>query len=524
MKMKSGLSLSALAALVFTLVACGAAQLDKPSDNSSTQSSDGSDGTKKPAAKPAEDGIAFDEAMTPPKEYYDALFTEAVRNADKGFALVDAAQVLWLNFDGANVPKGYGKNQSFIPCKAVATIPPSGLSPADRDQIVALVQKSYEDAGARIIVTPAKPTSGDFTTMQVGGAYKDLGCIGGASILGVAPLDQGNANRNDIGFAFIPSYASARLIAETIAHEAGHSFGLDHVTTSTDIMYASAGANMIGFGIAKTRTGKVQDEPAILKQVLGVSTGGTVVVPPSSPTTPAIPTPAAPTTPVGPIASIPGLPNLPIDLANLPGLGQLGNIGQLIPGLGAGNALDISKLLPQLQALLPAAGGLGGFPGLDQVLTIIGLASQAGGGQAGIPGANLPIDPALASLILGSTTGAPLNISSLLALIPGGVAGQPANAGGFGGIIGGILGGLGGLGGSTPTPAIPALSTLPDLTQLLGLSNGAVPDLSTLISSFTGSAKVVNGNFGGANKDALLSLLKVAYAQQFQQLAALPAP
>jgi hypothetical protein len=61
---------------------------------------------------------------------------------------------------------------------------------------------------------------------------------------------------------------------------------------------------------------------------------------------------------------------------------------------------------------------------------------------------------------------------------------------------------------------VPVVNQLPDLSVLLGLANGAGgANLADLVGNFTGSAQVVNANFQGAEADALLSLLKVAYAQ-----------
>lgn len=503
--------------LLSGLTGCGSADISGPKNSSGGKSAD-AEGETEPTA--GEEEAAFDELVTPPQEYYDALFARALLLADSPAASNKGPEVLWINFDGATVAKGFGLGQSFIPCKATSVIPAPNLSPADKDQVVALVQQFYSDVGANLFVTQSKPTSGEFTTIHVGGAYSNLGCAGGSGVLGIAPLDGGNANRSDVGFAFTPSYADAQLIAETVAHEAGHSYGLDHVVTKTLLMYFSAGSDITGFGVSKiSGSGRTQDEPAILKEVLGIADGSVVVAPPSSPATPA--SPAQPT--------IPGLTNLPVDLANLPGLDQISNLGQLIPGLATGNVLDITSLLPQLQALIPTATS-GSLPGLDQILTIVGMASQAGANQQGTTVAGLPIDPALAAIILGAATGVPLDVTQLAALagftdptqaisvlqaLLGGAAGS---TGGIGGIIGGIIGSTTGTtAGSTPAATIPNLATLPDLSQVLGLS-GVVTDLPTLLAAFTGSTQIVNANFSGANRAALISMLKVAYAQQFKSL------
>src|SRR5688572_8510900 len=60
--------------------------------------------------------IEIDHVVIPPQEYYDALFAETVGNADKKeFGLAGAEQVLFVNFDGATVIKGFSRTQSFIP-------------------------------------------------------------------------------------------------------------------------------------------------------------------------------------------------------------------------------------------------------------------------------------------------------------------------------------------------------------------------------------------------------------------------
>jgi hypothetical protein len=495
--------LSLVAISLTALSACGVEDINA-SGGKKSHSDDA-----EPAAPVEGDEQAFDHIVTPPAAYYDALLAEAMESADKGLQLADTRATLWVNFDGANVEKGNGRGKSFIPCKANVTIPPADVSAAEREQILAMVQKHYDDTGAGLTVTPVKPVSGDFTTLHVGGSYSDLGCIGGRGILGVAPFDVGDRNKNDIGFAFTKGVGSARVIADTISHEAGHSYGLDHVVTRTDLMYASSGANITGFGVSKVSgSARTQDAPAILVQVLGnVPADGSAPTPVPAP----VPAPA-------PASPIPGLPNIPGGLAGLPGLGQIGSIGSLLPGLAGVNIADISTLLPVVTNLLPGlAAGAIGIPGLDQILTVVGLASAAGAGQNGapIPGLGaLPIDPALAAGILDPANLASLgNLGNLAGLASlGGFANLPSAVTDLGSLFGGFLG-QPAAGGSNLAP-VPVVNQLPDLSVLLGLANGAGgANLADLVGNFTGSAQVVNANFQGAEADALLSLLKVAYAQ-----------
>jgi hypothetical protein len=546
------------AALVHLTSACGTGDdVGGGGSSGAGESGEGEAVAKSASESDAADG-KIDDTVTPPQAYYDALMAKALTKLDQqSFALLDAPHVLWANFDGATVAKGFGDGESFIVCRGTAQIPASGFSPADRDAVIAMVQEFYDKANAKLTVTADKPAAGtSFTTMHVGGSYRDLGCVGGSGVLGIAPFDVGNANDEDVGFAFLPSGISLRTVAETIAHEAGHSYGLDHVQNTSDVMHASSTSNIQGFLVSRVQgSAKTQDGPAVLQAVLGAGVG--TPAGPSTPTTPTTPSapaiPGIPTTPGAGLPAIPGLPNLPIDLANLPGLGQIGGIGQLLPdllagagGAGGAGALDITSLLPDLQALIPLLGsaGAGGvipgigtipgigniagggtFPGLDQILTIVGVAAQAGGGAG-----TVPFSPAAAAGILGSLTGGgaggvPLDLNALIDMAGFGSAGgavsslQPLLAGLLGGVAGGALPIPLPLNGTT-TPAIAAPSSVPDLSALLGLA-GSCTDPASLLQNLAGSAAVVNGNFSGPTQDALLSLLTVAYGQSYAGMTGL---
>lgn len=447
----------------------------------------------------------FDEQMTPPQEYYDALFVRALDQTDsQKFNLAQAEQILFINFEGATISKGFGANQSFIPCKQSSTIPAAQLSPADKQAIVDNVQAFYNAAGALLKVTTDRPASGEFTTILAGGSYADLGCVG-AGILGVAPFDEGNANRSDIGFAFTKNTGNNRIIAETIAHEAGHSFGLEHVESRKDLMYFSSTNEITGFSVSKVSgRAKSQDAPALLIAALGsgTSAAGTVTAGNSTPTIPGNPPANTP--------AIPGIANLPAGLANLPGLTQIGNIGQLIPGISQLGNFDITALLAQATAIIPAGASGTTLPQFDKILAAIGLSAQAGANQnpANIPSNPLGTLTALAGPLLGNTAFGGLGNLSTLAGLGGG-----ASAGGIQDIINQLSG------GTTATPGqIPQLPAgLPDFSQLLGVVGPSTLN-ADLIKNLLGSAQVVNGNFAGNSQAALLSMLKVGYSQAFAKL------
>ena len=71
-----------------------------------------------------------DDAVSPPPEYFEALHLEKTTQG-QGFSR--QTQVLWLNFNGAWVERGYNRGQSFILCKGAAWVPAAGTAaPAAR--------------------------------------------------------------------------------------------------------------------------------------------------------------------------------------------------------------------------------------------------------------------------------------------------------------------------------------------------------------------------------------------------------
>lgn len=497
----SQLKITFLALFIPSFFGCGGEKAAEPNFNSS----DRSDANVEEAdhEEHAHDGDR-DQVMVPPKGYYDSLFAETI-NELPTYKLADEDQVLFVNFDGEDLTRGFSRGQSFILCKANATVPPSGLSAADREDILTLVVAHYTDANAKLSVTDSRPTTGDFTTIHVGGAYSDLGCRG-QGVLGVAPFDRGNTNRNDIGFAFTQGINSNRIIAETISHEAGHSFGLDHITNQKGLMYASVSPQIEGF-----RSGQIsgsigtQDSPVELRAVLGSGPSTGVSAPGATPAPK--PTPVASTPKPAPV---PGLPNLPTNLAGLPGLGQIVGVGNVLPGLNASQIPDISQILPTIQGIVPVSGA--NLTGIDQILAVVGVAGipAAGGAAQG------PFDISQATNLLGGLAGAnsPIDLNQLLNLAGGGNGGNPLDL--LTGLLGG--GGLGNLGGVAGNNQIPSLNQLPDLSQLLGLAGGAggIPDITTLISSLRSTGAVVNSNYSNPQtQNALRSLLTVGYSQAY---------
>lgn len=477
------------------------------------------------------------DVITPPRAYYEALLGFTLQQIDDdSFNLAATGQdpVLFLNFDGATVGRGYAWSQSFLVCSQTAVIPAQTFTQEERAMIVATVQSAYTDAGRSLDVVTDRPTRGAYTTIHVANAKTDLGCVGGKTF-GLAPFDKQNANPNDVAFVFSQGVAADDLAAAVI-----HSYGL-----TLGLRNMEAGPRVVAH-----------------LDLSDAQSGAT---------------------------SIAGIPVLPGALSGLPGLAQIGAIAMLLQNIDPNQVVDVTKLLPLLLQVLPGLAQQSNLPGLDKVITILGLATKAAQqqqqqGQMQVPapapaptsasaptsapapapqqsqgqpcskahaskcsqsptpapaGQGVSIDPLLAAAILNAqSTQILLNIATLVAL--GGYADvgtallalqsaiNLATA-----ILPSVLGKLplpapaSSTPASAPAPApAPAPSTpvagqaqLPDLSQLLGLGK-SIGDYASLITNLIATAQLINSNFSGADRDALISMLKVAYGQFFQQLSA----
>lgn len=432
-----------------------------------------------------------DKIVTPPRSYYDMLLADRMQLANAGQLKKSQDPVLWINFAGATLSKGYGRGQSFIPCSSSVTVPPA-LIPADSQmEIAEMVAGFYSNAGAILNITTEQPTSGDYTTIHVGGDYSNLGCGPSPFSAGVAPYDVGNANPNDVGFVFTRSSNLAAL-ARTIAHEAGHTYGLSHSANRADIMSAWDSPAATGF----TSTG-TQDAPAILQKVLG---SGVATVS-GSPVTPTMPTPPIAPLPLPSPLPIPSMPNLPTNFANLPGLANFANLSSILSSLPFSMNGVLGCVLPNVMpnangiALSPFSGSIQNAQGALGLLTILMNASMTqNGGQFDMT--------QLMGLISGFS---PPNITQIISLA-------------------GI--------GPNPTQCISQLIpvNIPGITASLpgqpqnGINVAAIFGMNSitnpgqLIAMIPQYAQVIGATNQGASAQVLMSLVLMATSQQYASI------
>ncbi len=152
----------------------------------------------------------------------------------------DFRHKVFLNFDGAKLTQGQSnsqKNTTGLIKVATMDFPAmvwgayGGREKGIKDTLEELVLL-YNIFSVEFVTE--RPTEGDYTMVMIGGNGQG---IAGGSAVGLAPLDCNNDNKNDIASVFGAKISpSPKKLAFVIAHELGHTFGLEHVKDPKGIM------------------------------------------------------------------------------------------------------------------------------------------------------------------------------------------------------------------------------------------------------------------------------------------------
>gem|GEM_PF-910717 len=193
--------------------------------------------------------------------------------------------ILYLEFYGDQVSSRagdfwLGSSSVTIPAYDLSSFGWGGYEEESIEYITQFVEQDY--AAYNILVTTDKPASGQYTTMYIGGTNDWFRA--GSGIIGVATYDIGNRDDSNYGFAFTEelglyqNYSQDSLlhfseyIANLVTHEAGHTFGLNHVSDTTAIMnpYLPVTPHRLMFGSGNIPSStSTQDSQSLLGGNLG---------------------------------------------------------------------------------------------------------------------------------------------------------------------------------------------------------------------------------------------------------------
>lgn len=195
----------------------------------------------------------------------------------------EPARVIYLHRGPIEITGGIDyaptRRSSIVPAGMMARVP--GFRGGDRawQRIVACVRDQFD--GFDVQVTDRQPAGPGHVLVVVGGRAGHLG-LGEQRISGVAPFN-GRVVPDPVVYAFSEQMGERpREVCETIAHEVGHVYGLDHTYRCSDLMTHFSGCGPKRFRDLEVRCGEhepraceggapIQNSWGRLLQVLGAA-------------------------------------------------------------------------------------------------------------------------------------------------------------------------------------------------------------------------------------------------------------
>lgn len=143
-------------------------------------------------------------------------------------------QTLYVNFGGGSLRPGDDGRLGQLPCiDAGFDFPGSEAHHVFVGAVMERVRMLLEPFDVRVVWEARPPAALPYTTVLVGGHAAQIGVDAAAGGFACA-IDCGNLVDNELVFAF--EDGTPETLANTIVHEAGHAWGLDHVIEQDAVM------------------------------------------------------------------------------------------------------------------------------------------------------------------------------------------------------------------------------------------------------------------------------------------------
>ncbi len=438
-----------------------------------------------------------------PAEYYDGLvFWQLEHGIHEVLSPERTKQSILLDFDGAIVKTGAEPGKSLLICGKQRSVKSSGLSSADQAAVKAGVKAYFERDGANIKVITSKREASlqDTTTIYFTDNTSELGCNPQTDLPYAAPLDAGNLSKFDSGFVFGDKAKDVPTLIENTIAAINQTFGVEQANAAQNVWDEVLAV----VGLAAELKDNLDD------------LSGSGELPTSNPSY----------SHSGPKISTEGLSlgNYTKQLQGLPGAKFIAAIGSTLPEVSSDSAIATADIEQLVAKALPSGVST---PGLNRVVTIVEISNLAAKKRAEedagvgnedraqdsrqdiLTPANIKAIGGLAAVAALAGYGSlPLAIAAASQIYDG----QPSQATSSEKFDRGAS-------PDRDSKVAAGIQALPDFAAMLEIND--FTDLNELFNRLRAHVYLVNQNYSGEDRAALLSMLKIGYGQiYYDQLRA----